>query len=176
MPSEISKKYTPKTTPEKLGYLVEECGETLAAVGKTLRWGLESYNPELPVAERETNRDWILREIHDLERAITLVREALTKVRVTYDHKSDVLYVKNTETDIYSSQELPDDTFVIVNRDYHGNPVGLQVLEASKTTTAWHLYEKAIPKYLFVAVSDWISRLGTRAELIGHLVQGEEKS
>jgi NTP pyrophosphatase (non-canonical NTP hydrolase) len=69
--------YRPKTVDEKLGLLVEECGEVLAAVGKTQRWGLESYNPELPRHERETNREWILRELHDLERAMRLVREAL---------------------------------------------------------------------------------------------------
>ncbi len=70
-------KYHPKTLEQKLGYLVEECGEVLAAVGKTQRWGLDSVNPEIPAAERETNRDWILRELHDLERAIGFVREAI---------------------------------------------------------------------------------------------------
>ena len=69
--------YEPQTTEEKLGYLVEECGEVLAAVGKTQRWGPESYNPELPPEQRETNREWVLRELPDLERAIRYVREAL---------------------------------------------------------------------------------------------------
>ena len=32
--------YMPITIDEKLGYLVEECGEVLHAVGKTQRWGL----------------------------------------------------------------------------------------------------------------------------------------
>jgi hypothetical protein len=67
-------KYAPKTLEQKIGYLVEECGEVLAAVGKTQRWGFESWNPELPKHERETNREWILRELVDLERAIDLVR------------------------------------------------------------------------------------------------------
>ncbi len=69
--------YTPVTTDQKLGYLVEECGEVLAAVGKTQRWGLGSVNPELPPEQQETNRDWLLRELGDLERAMTLVRETL---------------------------------------------------------------------------------------------------
>jgi NTP pyrophosphatase (non-canonical NTP hydrolase) len=68
--------YMPRTIDQKLGYLVEECGEVLAAVGKTQRWGLESVNPE-PGASRETNREWILRELGDLERAVYLVRRAL---------------------------------------------------------------------------------------------------
>jgi hypothetical protein len=70
-----------------MGYLVEEigevlieigtnpvasdligcCGRTLAAAGKTLRWGTRSYNPELPEAERETNADWLRREVRELE-------------------------------------------------------------------------------------------------------------
>jgi hypothetical protein len=40
--------YKPRTTNQKLGYLVEECGEVLAAVGKAQRWGLENFNPETP--------------------------------------------------------------------------------------------------------------------------------
>lgn len=69
--------YEPKTLAGKLGYLVEECGEVLAAVGKTQRWGLENFNPELPPEKRETNREWVLREMLDLERAIGMVRAAL---------------------------------------------------------------------------------------------------
>lgn len=69
--------YEPKTTEQALGYLVEECGEVLAAVGKTQRWGLTSTNIELPIEEQETNRDWILRELRDLELAIERVRKFL---------------------------------------------------------------------------------------------------
>jgi NTP pyrophosphatase (non-canonical NTP hydrolase) len=69
-------KYYPKTDVQKLGYLAEECGEVLAAVGKTIRWGLDSYNPELPETERETNRQWILRELQDLKTAIAIVERA----------------------------------------------------------------------------------------------------
>lgn len=70
-------KYYPKTIQQKLGYLAEECGEVMAAVGKTIRWGLESYNPELPEKERETNREWLLRELEDLEQAIKIVKDNL---------------------------------------------------------------------------------------------------
>ena len=69
-------RYYPVSIDQKLGYLVEECGEVLAAVGKTQRWGLDSFNPE-PGASRETNREWILRELHDLEEACAIVRKAL---------------------------------------------------------------------------------------------------
>lgn len=71
-------RYEPKTTRQKLGYLIEECGEVLAAVGKSQRWGLESWNPEFG-ASTETNREWILRELQDLKGAISRVESALTK-------------------------------------------------------------------------------------------------
>lgn len=69
--------YEPKTLPQKLGYLVEECGEVLAAAGKTIRWGLSSVNPELPPEQQETNVDWLLREMDDLGLALDLAREHL---------------------------------------------------------------------------------------------------
>jgi len=77
--AQMKKKYLPNTRDARatMGYLVEECGEVLAAVGKTLRHGLTSCNPELPIEEQETNRDWILRELKDLEHAIKLVRVSL---------------------------------------------------------------------------------------------------
>lgn len=73
--------YAPKTFEAKVAYLIEESGETIAAVGKSLRWGWYSVNPELrPASEQETNRDWVLRELDDLESAIYLVREGLHRM------------------------------------------------------------------------------------------------
>lgn len=69
--------YEPTTDGQRLGYFVEECGEVLAAVGKTMRWGLESSNPELPPEQRETNRQWIARELRDLRAAIERLEHLL---------------------------------------------------------------------------------------------------
>jgi hypothetical protein len=69
--------YEPKTLQQKLGYAVEEMGEAMAAIGKTIRYGLASYNPELPPGERELNGDWALRELRDVERAARYAIEAL---------------------------------------------------------------------------------------------------
>ena len=77
-PSHKNPAYETKTNEQKMAHLVEECGEVMAAVGKSLRWGLNSVNPELPVSEQETNRDWILRELADLELAISNVKEMLS--------------------------------------------------------------------------------------------------
>lgn len=70
-------RYEPKTTNQFLGYLIEECGEVLAAAGKSLRWGLRSANPELPPSEQETNAAWLRREMDDLQGAIERMRKHL---------------------------------------------------------------------------------------------------
>lgn len=77
-PAHKNPAYEPKTQEQAIGHLIEECGEVLAAAGKSLRWGLESVNPEIPVSEQETNREWLLREIEDLETAIANVKERLS--------------------------------------------------------------------------------------------------
>ena len=69
--------YEPRSLEQALGYLTEECGEVLAAVGKTQRWGPDSFNPEIPISEREINACWVLRELTDLEGAITRARRYL---------------------------------------------------------------------------------------------------
>lgn len=88
--------YLPKTIAGKVARLAEEAAEVAVACNKTLRIheeqrdddvhvsasfesALEGYNPELPEAERETNRDWILREIQDLEHAIRVVKNTLER-------------------------------------------------------------------------------------------------
>lgn len=53
-----------------VGKAVEEAGEFLAAIGKTLRWGWMSANPELPLEDRETNVLWVQREMKDLRGAL----------------------------------------------------------------------------------------------------------
>ena len=56
--------------PFATGKAVEELGELIAALGKTLRWGWGSFNPELPEGERETNAQWVRREVADLRGAL----------------------------------------------------------------------------------------------------------
>ena len=53
-----------------VGKMVEECGELMAALGKTVRFGWKSSDPGLPMNERETNRDWVLREMNDTRDAL----------------------------------------------------------------------------------------------------------
>lgn len=73
----MKREYLPQTLHEKLAWLSEECGEVVAAIGKTWRFGVHSSNPELPEDKRETNGEWILREVQDLKEAIRLVEEEL---------------------------------------------------------------------------------------------------
>jgi hypothetical protein len=57
-----------------LAHMVEECGEVIAALGKTLRWGPNSFDPTVPVDLRERNYEWVLRELDDLESVIARYR------------------------------------------------------------------------------------------------------
>lgn len=60
-----------------INHLIEECGEAIAAAGKTKRFGLGSYNPFVPKDERETNEEWLRRELCDLLKAGNRLRDAL---------------------------------------------------------------------------------------------------
>jgi predicted RND superfamily exporter protein len=59
-----------KNREEALAQLNEECGEVVAAIGKTMRFGYYSVNPLLAVSEQEMNIDWVKRETQDLKLAI----------------------------------------------------------------------------------------------------------
>lgn len=61
----------------RLAHFIEECGEALAAAGKTQRWGAESVNPLLPENKQETNLLWLRREIADVKQAIARLEEAI---------------------------------------------------------------------------------------------------
>lgn len=60
-----------------VGKAVEELGELQAALGKSIRWGWESVNPELPMEKQETNEDWVLREIADVRGALDNLQKEL---------------------------------------------------------------------------------------------------
>jgi NTP pyrophosphatase (non-canonical NTP hydrolase) len=60
-----------------LAHAVEECGEFIAAAGKTQRWGRKSFNPELPENQRETNEAWLRRELADVRLSLARLEMAL---------------------------------------------------------------------------------------------------
>lgn len=66
---------------KQLAHVVEECGEVLAAAGKTQRWGPRSVNPLLPKAEQETNLNWLERELKDLDGAVKRLRATIRQDR-----------------------------------------------------------------------------------------------
>ena len=78
--------YEPKTREQFYGYLIEECGEVLAAAGKTLRWGEQSYNPELPLGQRETNEEWVQREMADLRGALDNLEREMHQTMTAEGH------------------------------------------------------------------------------------------
>ncbi|HEX3163585.1 MAG TPA: hypothetical protein VHQ92_13490 [Pseudolabrys sp.] len=63
----------------QLAHVVEECGEVLAAAGKTQRWGWFSVNPLLPRDRQETNLRWLVRELGDLKEAIARLEETIER-------------------------------------------------------------------------------------------------
>ena len=63
-----------------MGKAIEEAGEFLAAMGKSQRWGFYSYNPEVPISKRETNIDWLRREMDDLRGALDNLEKELPKL------------------------------------------------------------------------------------------------
>lgn len=64
------KRFLQKGFDNQLAHVVEECGEVLAAAGKTQRWGVSGTNPLIPESQRETNLVWLIRELKDLKEAI----------------------------------------------------------------------------------------------------------
>lgn len=73
----MNKKYLRPGFDFALAHAVEEAGEFLAAAGKTQRWGRQSYNPELRPEDRETNEDWLRREMLDLRGALERLEKAM---------------------------------------------------------------------------------------------------
>jgi hypothetical protein len=64
-----------------LAHAIEEAGEFLAAAGKTQRWGRDSYNPELPPSERQSNEQWLHRELSDLRGSLDRLLSEIDKPR-----------------------------------------------------------------------------------------------
>jgi hypothetical protein len=61
------------------GKVIEELGELQAALGKSLRWGWLSSNPELPEHQREPNIAWVRREMQDVRDAIDNLEKELSE-------------------------------------------------------------------------------------------------
>lgn len=76
-----SDRYHSRTPEQGLAHVIEECGEVLAAAGKTLRWGPYSYNPEIAESDRELNIDWLRREMADLLHAWSVFEGLVDQAR-----------------------------------------------------------------------------------------------
>lgn len=82
--------YKSTSVQQSLAHVIEECGEVIAAAGKSLRWGLSSVNPELPLEQQESNRDWLFREITDLEQAILYLKSYIAYEEVQNNIKNGI--------------------------------------------------------------------------------------
>lgn len=61
------------------GKAIEEMGELQAALGKALRWGWTSVNPELPPGEQVPNVAWVRDEMQDVREALDNLERELDK-------------------------------------------------------------------------------------------------
>lgn len=61
-----------------IGRLTEETAEVLTALGKSYRFGFDSYDPTIPVKDRESNAAWLLREMNDV---LDAIRDAVPFVK-----------------------------------------------------------------------------------------------
>lgn len=61
------------------GKAIEELGELQAALGKSLRWGWLSANPELPPGDRVTNLVWVREEMADVRDALENLEREIDK-------------------------------------------------------------------------------------------------
>jgi NTP pyrophosphatase (non-canonical NTP hydrolase) len=73
----MDKRFLQRGFKNQLAHVVEECGEVLAAAGKTQRWGLYGVNPLLKPEDQETNREWLERELKDLQKAIKRLQKTI---------------------------------------------------------------------------------------------------
>jgi NTP pyrophosphatase (non-canonical NTP hydrolase) len=78
------KRFLQEGFDKQLAHVVEECGEVLAAAGKTQRWGRYSVNPLLGADDphyRETNDTWLRRELADLKDVISRLEATMEDER-----------------------------------------------------------------------------------------------
>ena len=72
-------RYMREGLPFAVGKAVEELGELQSALGKTLRWGWFSSNPELPPEKRIVNAQWVKQEIADVREALDNLEREMSK-------------------------------------------------------------------------------------------------
>ena len=64
---------------QALIHTTEECSEVIMAITKIQRFGLYSYNPNLPPELRKTNKEDLLNELDDMKHAIERLEIELSK-------------------------------------------------------------------------------------------------
>lgn len=68
---------------ELLAFLSEECGEVIQAIGKILRHGYESRNPDKP--NGYTNRQQLEKEVADVRSAISMMTDSKDLNRIAIE-------------------------------------------------------------------------------------------
>jgi hypothetical protein len=66
----------------RIAHAIEEAGEFIQAAGKTLRFGYNSVNPDLPKGEQIKNIDWLMSEVLDAKQALERLQASYEKVEL----------------------------------------------------------------------------------------------
>ena len=80
-PNGTSSKYMRPGFLFAVGKAVEEMGEVSEALGKTICWGINSFNPELPLSQQETNRQWVERKMVDVRGALDNLETGMKTIK-----------------------------------------------------------------------------------------------
>ncbi len=73
----MNEEYVKPGLNHALGRVVEEAGELMAALGKTVRFGFFAHDPEKG-ADGEKNHEWVRREMADVLYALDALEKEMT--------------------------------------------------------------------------------------------------
>jgi hypothetical protein len=91
---------------ERLALLMEEMGEAIQMVGKILRHGYESFDPNIPRHQTMTNRQYLELELGDVRQAMILLCDAGDLNKETIHYHAD-RKAKSVEQYLHHQNEKP---------------------------------------------------------------------
>ncbi len=135
----MNSRYLQKGFKKQLAHTIEEAGEMLAAAGKTLRWGLKSFDPMSNArlndkGTKETNRQWLTRELEDLQLAVGRLLLTLDGSRSIKSLNTDELLTRTRRFGVQQmeiaeaerSRLTPKESLVMLSVEAAGYETGLE--------------------------------------------------
>lgn len=90
----MKKKWAPKSAAQRKAHLLEEIGEVLVELGKCDRFGIDTrFDPNIDAKTTDprykSNREALIRELMDLQHAITMYIDDLTSIYSNHESQHD---------------------------------------------------------------------------------------